>query len=321
MYLVDSVRPPRLHTVELSLKADSLGTAFADAITRVVDLPPTKLVSEEDVKNKVVLPILRALGYDEADFNYEGKTGRGYVDIVVELFPTPIIVEAKSPRKKLENYLEQLETYIFHKHRRSQATIAILTDGELFHVYGVTEALFKGSLQSFLIFSFSRKLLCTPNVTSLLIDLIGKENNQKGAIADAIALYRKNRHDRLGSIDTELERLITERQRLDSRIEEVRTERVLICGPNVRDRVDEKIILPVGNLRKFPAIPHILRLLQEKNARSRASAVGRKWLDENLVNKAGGVSNHQAVSFGLIELKDKGQIDYEGSPKKVWLKS
>jgi hypothetical protein len=44
-------------------------------------------VSEEDVKNKVVLPILRSLGYDDGDFNYERRTGRGYVDVVVEHYP------------------------------------------------------------------------------------------------------------------------------------------------------------------------------------------------------------------------------------------
>lgn len=43
--------------------------------------------SEEDVKIKVVLPFLRALGCDDSDFNYEAKTGHGYVDIVLDKFP------------------------------------------------------------------------------------------------------------------------------------------------------------------------------------------------------------------------------------------
>jgi hypothetical protein len=74
------------------------------AFQRVADTGD--LVSEEDIKNKVVLPILRALGYDDNDFNYERRTGRGYVDVVVDHFPIGIVVESKAPRKKLDNFRE-----------------------------------------------------------------------------------------------------------------------------------------------------------------------------------------------------------------------
>lgn len=86
--------------------------AAAEYLRRVGELPATGLVSEEDVKNKVVLPVLRALGYEDNDFNYERGTGRGQVDVVVERFPTGIVVEAKAPRTRLEGYLDQLETYV-----------------------------------------------------------------------------------------------------------------------------------------------------------------------------------------------------------------
>jgi hypothetical protein len=48
-----------------------------EAFKRIADLPSSSLVSEEDVKIKIVLPMLQALGYGEGDFNYEGKTGSG----------------------------------------------------------------------------------------------------------------------------------------------------------------------------------------------------------------------------------------------------
>jgi hypothetical protein len=59
----------------------------ANALKRVAEMSSRDLVSEEDVKIKVVLPILRVLGYDDSDFKYEGRTGRGYVDMVVEHYP------------------------------------------------------------------------------------------------------------------------------------------------------------------------------------------------------------------------------------------
>jgi predicted type IV restriction endonuclease len=43
--------------------------ASADAFTRIANVPLDRLASEEDVKIMIVLPLLRALGYEDADFN------------------------------------------------------------------------------------------------------------------------------------------------------------------------------------------------------------------------------------------------------------
>src|SRR5271166_3387168 len=200
-----------------------------NALKSIIEMSSRDLGSEEDVKIKVVLPILRALGYDDSDFKYEGRTGRGYVDVVVEHYPAGIVVESKAPRKKLDNYLEQLETYIFHKHGRNRVTIAILTDGEKFNIYGVTGALYKGSLEDFRILSFTRSELVSAALLPKLFDLLGKQSNQNGAIGDAIAGYQKDR-ERLGTIETELQALIADRERIDSRIHALETERTGILG-------------------------------------------------------------------------------------------
>ena len=294
---------------------------LAEALKRISSLPATSLVSEEDVKNKIVLPMLKALGYEDADFNYERRTGRGYVDVVVEHFPTGVVVEAKAPRTRLDHYLEQLETYVFHKHGRDRATIAILTDGQSFNIYGVTGALWKNSLESYRILSFRRSELGSPALTPQLSDLLGKENNQKGAIIDAITTYQKKNRDRLTSIETELQNLSAECERINTQIQQLQTERTSILGFTILDRDDSKAASAPRTSANFPAIPHILRLLTEQGAHSKSQSVDRKWLDQQLINKAKGVSTQQAVSFGLIELKKTGKIDYEGSPiKKVWLK-
>ena len=61
--------------------------AVANELRRIAEMPNISLVSEEDVKNKVVLAVLKALGYDDGGFNYERRTGRGYVDVVVDATP------------------------------------------------------------------------------------------------------------------------------------------------------------------------------------------------------------------------------------------
>lgn len=296
-----------------------------NALKSIIEMSSRDLGSEEDVKIKVVLPILRALGYDDSDFKYEGRTGRGYVDVVVEHYPTGIVVESKAPRKKLDNYLEQLETYIFHKHGRNRVTIAILTDGEKFNIYGVTGALYKGSLEDFRILSFTRSDLVSAALLPKLFDLLGKQSNQNGAIGDAIAGYQKDR-ERLGTIETELRALRADRERIDSRIHELETEQTAIPGFSDRSGDKPKAASTPSNVYKHPASQHILRLLRDRQAFSEPRGVPREWLDEQLINKVEGVHNNQAVSFGIIELRDdKGKVDHEGGKKsgrpigKVWL--
>ncbi len=149
---------------------------------------------------KVILPMLRALGYEDSDFNYERRTGRGYVDVVVEHLPTGIW------------------------------------------------------------------------------------------------------------------------KRIETQIQELEVELTTIVGPETPGAVSSIKPIPV-NITRFPAIPHILRMLRKRDAYSRMQAVDRKWLDDQLIHKVDGVKTHQAVSFALIELRKAGHIGYEGDPiRKVWLK-
>jgi predicted type IV restriction endonuclease len=295
--------------------------AVADKFKRIAEMPAGALVSEEDVKNKVILPLLRALGYEDGDFNYERRTGRGYVDVVVEHFPVGIVVEAKAPRTRLDKYREQLEAYVFHKHGRERTTVAILSDGDQFTVYGVVGALYKGSLEDHRIFSFARLQLGSLALLPTLVDMLGRQSNQGGAISGAIARYRKERRERAEAIETELQTLMADRARIDGRIHELENERAAILGvAPERNRSELEAASTSPNVYKHKASSHILRLLKEREAFSRPRGVHREWLDERLINNVEGINTSQAVSHGLIELKGKRQIDYEGHPiRNVWL--
>ena len=265
--------------------------------------------------------MLRALGYEDADFNYEARTGQGYVDVIVERYPTGIVVEAKAPRKRLDQQHEaQLETYVFHKHGRDRTTVAILTNGELFKIYGVTGALYKGSLGNHRIMSFKRIELGIPVFVSQLENLLGKQNNQQGAIPEAVSACQNKTQNRLGLIEEELRDLYAERQRIDARTQELQGEQTAILGSAPSSRGLPTKSANSTDFSNFAAAPHILRLLKEAGAKSRSAAKDRKWLDSQLINKVEGVNNNQTVSFGLIELKRDGVVDYEGKPIRwVWL--
>jgi hypothetical protein len=157
-----------------------------------------------------------------------------------------------------------------------------------------------------------------------LLEVLGKQSNQNGTIGDAIAGYQKHQ-ERLGIIDTELRTLIAERERIDSRIRALETERTGIVGFSDRRSDKPKVIPSLSNVYKHPASQHIVTLLRDKGAFSQSQGVHRKELNEQLINKVEGVQTHQAVSYGLIEVRKEGIADYEGGKNsgrsigKVWL--
>ena len=127
-----------------------------------------------------------------------------------------------------------------------------------------------------------------------LVDLLGKQSNREGAISDAIARYQKDR-ERVEQIETELRTLKADRERIDIRIHELENERTAILGVSHRNRDEPEAASTPSNVYKRSASPHILRLLKEREGLSRAQAVHRKWLDEQLINKVEGIHNSKPL--------------------------
>jgi hypothetical protein len=301
--------------------------ASADAFTRIANVPVHRFASEEDVKITIVLPLLRALGYEDADVNDEGQTGRGYVDVVIERFPVGIVVETKSPRTKhTDEGIAPLETYVFHQHTRDRsATVAMLTNGEWFFLYGVIGPLEKGSLDEKVLYGWKRSELDDLAWVNTLVDLWAREQNVTGTIPQVITRRQEERRckqEQLREIETAIQALTAERDRIDEQIQRHQSERTVIVTNLCRDSPRQGRLPRPEGWRSYAASPHILRLLGEQGAQSKSTAAQRQRLDEPLVGKVEGVSNQQAVSFALIKLKEAGMIDYVkrgGIIREVWL--
>ncbi|MEM3550906.1 MAG: type I restriction enzyme HsdR N-terminal domain-containing protein [Candidatus Bathyarchaeia archaeon] len=84
---------------------------------------------EEDVKIKVVLPILQCLGHGLTDLSFE-HSGR---DIFIRgpSRETCIIVETKKLGENLERHLPQLKRYM----EESQVLLGMITNGDEFRIY------------------------------------------------------------------------------------------------------------------------------------------------------------------------------------------
>ncbi len=305
----------------------------SDSLARLVSVVLPPAASEEDVKIRIVMPFLRAFGYTDDEFGYEGRTGKGYVDITTSTLPVGIVVETKGPKKRVSDHIDQLESYVFQKHTRDRATVAILTNGDVFYVFGVAEAWIRGDLHLHRLECFRRSELADAALLTRLGGLLSKERNRSGLLFDAITARLKEvreMRERVRAIDAELETLIAQRLRIDVQIRDLQSERASLVGaavaptaPSLPTFTDE---LPGGtSIDKLTRIasPHIIRLLHEKGATSRERAVQRTWLDQTLIGKVQGIDTQQEVSWGIIELKKVGRIDYDkksGRVRSVWLK-
>jgi hypothetical protein len=209
--------------------------ATAEACARIAELPGRGLASEADVKLTIVLPLLRALGYDDADFNDEGRTGRGRVDVVVERVPVCLVVETKSPHtQRTDEGIAPLETSVFHQHTRDRAaTVAMLTNGEWFLLYGVIGRLQKGCLKSQVLYGFQRSHLGTLVWVHHLVELLAREPNEGGTIPSVITKRQeemRRMQARLHEIEMEIQALTAKRQGIDAQIRQLESERASIGG-------------------------------------------------------------------------------------------
>lgn len=91
------------------------------------------LYSEEDVKVKIILPILVTLGYDPClDLNFEVSNKCGRIDIKINCNNTPVILEAK----KLSLVLTAKETAQLQSYMKAEnVQFGILTNGKDWEFY------------------------------------------------------------------------------------------------------------------------------------------------------------------------------------------
>jgi len=92
--------------------------------------------SESDVEIKVIIPLLRVLGYGDGDWRSQAKFAKTKLDFLVhpnELFTTCLpylVIEVKAANKSIDPAVWQINNYM----RQSRATLGLLTNGYTFRL-------------------------------------------------------------------------------------------------------------------------------------------------------------------------------------------
>ncbi len=111
-------------------------TASADSALHSLFKSISPSCSEADIEYKVVIPLLRVLAYNDADWQTQVTIGKAKLDFLIKpqdlplLYPPYLVIEVKAPNKKIAQSVWQISEYM----RESGAIFGLLTNGYLFRI-------------------------------------------------------------------------------------------------------------------------------------------------------------------------------------------
>jgi len=138
--------------------------------------------SEENVKQKIVVPLLECFGHHRNQLDFEYGSGTRRIDIFIKELPLDckVIIDTKNYDEDLNNHLEQIGLYAFQE----GAILALIVNGEEIRIY---DPFFRG-------FSFKDSLLYSVKITELpndltmevLYNLLSRENLKSRKVKEFI---------------------------------------------------------------------------------------------------------------------------------------
>jgi predicted type IV restriction endonuclease len=202
------------------------------AIERISKLKDSEIgPTEENVKQKVIVPLLELLGHKRENLEFEYRTRRGgKMDIFIKNVPgdCKVIIDAKNYKEDLNDHVEQIKEYTFDE----AALLAVIANGTEIRIYSPLRGV---AFEKSLLYSFKRQDLCKESVWNAFSDLLHYDNlatrkvlakisEREREIRDAMVKeehFKKELDDRISVIDggieikeDEIEQLKSEKENL-----------------------------------------------------------------------------------------------------------
>jgi hypothetical protein len=253
--------------------------------------------SEENVKQKIVVPLLECLGHHRNQLDFEYGSGNKRIDIFIKELPIDckVIIDTKNYDEDLSAHLEQIGLYAFQE----GAILALVINGKEIRIY---DPFFRGfSFRDSLLYSLRRDEITTDKNIEILHGLLSRENleNKKvknyiiareQEIMDAysqIEEINKNFEDKKKKITDEKENLIRQIDEIQSQIKE-RTEEINQLDSEKDDeinRVLNKVGLPYIRTTPQEIQPSEVQELRVRNIYSKSTNVVEILLRSNSPKK------------------------------------
>lgn len=153
--------------------------------------------SEENVKQKVVVPLLELLGHRKEDlqFEYRTRTG-GKIDIFIKAVPhdCKVIVDTKNYDERLEDYVDQIRNYTFDE----GALLAVLANGVEMRIYSPLRGV---AFEKSLLYLIKRAEFLKEDAWGILRGLLGAES-----------LNSRDVHTKLAEREKEIKKAISDEE-------------------------------------------------------------------------------------------------------------
>lgn len=161
--------------------------------------------SEEDVKQKFLVPLLEALGHEKWDLVFERTTRAGRPDVVIR--GLGVVIETKAYGDNLGQHLVQLGNYAVH----DGALIAVITNGEEVRLYSPLRGI---SFERSLLYSIRREDVGSEMGIEVLGNLLSRTT----------LLTNSQVHGHIEAREQELRRAYTELDELNEKYGALREE-------------------------------------------------------------------------------------------------
>jgi len=262
-------------------------------IERIAKLRQSDIGStEENIKQKVIVPLLELLGHKREDLEFEYRTRRGgKIDIFIKNVPPDckVIVDAKNYSENLNDYVEQIKEYTFDE----AALLAVIANGTEIRIYSPLRGV---AFERSLLYSFKRQELSEESAWKILSDLLHNDNLQtrnvfrklderEREIRDAMANEERLKQE----CDSKIEGIDSDIEAKEEEIEQLKTER-----ENLAKEAEAKVLKIWDALGLPPptALGRIIRVIQPPKDGGKARPVRLQELV-----KAGLVKNRQILYF------------------------
>lgn len=153
------------------------------------DIGPT----EENVKQKIIVPLLILLGHkrEELEFEYRTRKG-GQIDIFIKNVPADckVLIDTKNYSENLTDHIEQIKSYTFDE----GALLAVIANGTEIRVYSPLRGV---EFERSLLYSIKRQDIIKDSVWQILSSLLGYESLQNKTTIKAIEVREKEIKDAL----------------------------------------------------------------------------------------------------------------------------
>ena len=280
--------------------------------------------SEENVKQKIIVPLLVLLGHNREglEFEYPTRHRRGKIDIFIKDVPSDckVIIDTKNYTESLDDHIEQIKEYTFDE----SALLAVIANGTEIRVYSPLRGV---DFERSLLLSVKRQHLANDSVWVKLSELLHKDNLQNRTVYNVIERREKEIKEALTTEEHLKEeythKIETVKSKIETKEEEINQlseekESLIKKQESEIEKTWSLIDLP-SNLSKIPMYPRYPKSLTTGKSSKNSLKAGRVVLQE--LENAQLLKNGQILYFYHTRLfKDEKAEIMSQSNKLKYLK-